>query len=62
VGIGEGACKGRDNVSANLGYSSVCGGTRIVGAEEGKGKGKGRPVTRRMGGTFAANFVPCSLC
>jgi len=60
VGISEGACEGRDNVSANLGYGSVCSGARLIGAEE--GKGKGRLVTRRMGGTFAANFVPCSLC
>ncbi len=60
MGIGEGACEGRVDVSANLGYGSVCSGARLIGAEE--GKGKGRLVTRRMGSTFAANFVPCSLC
>ncbi len=60
MGISEGACEGRDDVSANPGYGTVRGGARLVGAEE--GKGNGRPVTRRMGGMFTANFVPCSLC
>ena len=60
MGIGEGACEGRDDVSANPGYGSVRGGAGIVDAEE--GKGKDRPVTRRTGGTFAAKFVPWSLC
>ncbi len=38
MGIGEGACEGRDDVSANPGYGSVRGGAGIVGAQEGKAK------------------------